>query len=384
MTAGAGRTLEQRSRAASQSADHGVWCPRATLATHLRELADFADAHSQATNALEWDSYGERGPVAALEQRVAGLLGTQDAAYFPSGVMAQQIALRIWTDRLGSRRVALPDVSHLIVHEEDGPQIIHGLEFLSLTTGTVTPTARDVEAIPGELGAILIELPLRDAGYLLPTWDDLVAVSQACRSRGVPLHLDGARLWESTPRLGHELPEIVALADSVYVSFYKGLGALSGACLAGDADFVSEARLWRRRMGGTVWTTAPHALSALDGLGRALPRMGELYDYSRRLAAALQHKGVRTFPTVPHTNAFRVFLERDCELIRAEVVRRLEADRLALPFGWRAAEVPGWCFTELTVTEPLLLEDVDQVAQWFVELAQPPGVASLLNQREGR
>ena len=69
--------------------------------------------------------------------------------------------------------------------------------------------------------------PLRDAGFLLPRWDDLVAFSQACRDRGVPLHLDGARIWESAPALQHSPAQIAALADSVYVSFYKGVGALA-------------------------------------------------------------------------------------------------------------------------------------------------------------
>ena len=61
---------------------------------------------------------------------------------------------------------------------------------------------------------------------------------QACRERGVPLHLDGARIWESAPHLGHSVAEIAALADSVYVSFYKGLGGLAGAAVAGPEDEV--------------------------------------------------------------------------------------------------------------------------------------------------
>ena len=122
---------------------------------------------------------------------------------FPSGVMAQQSMLRVWCDARGSRRVALPALSHLVQHEIDGPRLLHGFEFDLLTDGPTVPQVEHLAAIRGRLGAALLELPLRDAGHLLPSWDELVAFSRACRERGVPLHLDGARIWESAPYLGH-------------------------------------------------------------------------------------------------------------------------------------------------------------------------------------
>ena len=97
-----------------------------------------------------------------LESELVELFGVEAAAFFPTGVMAQQVALRIHTDRAGIRRVALPDLSHLLLHEEDGPRLLHGLEISLLTRGFEAPTARHLEAIPGRLGAVLAELPLRD------------------------------------------------------------------------------------------------------------------------------------------------------------------------------------------------------------------------------
>ena len=92
--------------------------------------------------------------------------------------------------------------------------------------------AADLEEVPGRLGAALVDLALRDAGCLLPSWDDLeFGLSSAARQRGVPLHLDGARLWESQPFYERSLAEVAGLFDSVYVSFYKGLGAQAGACV---------------------------------------------------------------------------------------------------------------------------------------------------------
>ena len=89
-------------------------------------------------------------------------------------------------------------------------------------------------------GTLMLELPLRDAGFVLPTWDELTDTVEAARERDAVVHFDGARLWECTPHFGRPLPEIAGLADSVYVSFYKSLGGLSGAALAGSADLVGR------------------------------------------------------------------------------------------------------------------------------------------------
>ena len=120
--------LLDRFRAASATADWIFHRPPSTPAAMLRELADHAEA-----NDLAWDRYGERGAVAQLEVEVAELLGKPAAVMFPSGVMAQQATLRAWCDRAGSRRVALPDLSHLVHHEQDGPRRVLGLEPVSYT-----------------------------------------------------------------------------------------------------------------------------------------------------------------------------------------------------------------------------------------------------------
>src|SRR5450756_3226274 len=76
---------------------------------------------------------------------------------------------RVWSDRQGSRRIAIPGLSHLLHHAEDGPILLNDFEWALLTTGGVVPTVEHLAAIPGALGAALLELPLRDGGYLLPT-----------------------------------------------------------------------------------------------------------------------------------------------------------------------------------------------------------------------
>jgi threonine aldolase len=317
-----------------------------------------------AATETDLDRYGEKGEVAALEREVAELLGKEAAVLMPSGIMAQQAALRSWADRSATSAVAVHGMSHLVVHELDALPELHGLRLQRLTSEPRQPTVADLEALAGRLAAVTLELPLRDAGYLLPTWDELVAFSTAVHDRGVPLHLDGARLWESADHLGHSCADIAALADSVYVSFYKGLGGMAGAALAGPADLVAEARRWQRRHGGNLFVLLPYAVAARDGLRRRLPRMGDYAARARDLAAGLSGlDGVRVHPEPPHTNAFRLFVDVGRDHLVEAGLRIAEEQHVALVLGGEAAEVPGWAFTELTVGDATLDWAVDdQVA----------------------
>jgi len=351
-------TISDRFRAALPSATR--WLPGSMPRKPAAELRSIAEECDRLENPDEWDRYAERGPVAELEAATAELLGKPAAAMFPSGIMAQQSVLRVWTDRGSCQRIAVPALSHLLTYEADGPALLNDFRFEPLTTGPVVPTAEHLASIPGRLGAALLELPLRDAGYLLPTWDELVDFSAACRERNVPLHFDGARLWESQPYLGHPLAEIGALADSIYVSFYKGLGGLSGAVVAGEEDVVAEARLWRKRHGGTLFSMTPNALSGLRGLRTELPLMGELHRRAIELAAAMEDCGFGVFPQPPHANAFQVFVDQPADTVNERIVRRLEDDHVALLPPLRPGQLPGTAWTEFTVGAATLDWDLDE------------------------
>ncbi len=332
------------------------------------ELASLALEIERLDEPDVWDRYGAEGPVAVLEAEVARLLGKPAAVMFPSGTMAQQSVLRVWSDRSGSHRVAIPGQSHLLWHELDGPALLHGLRYERLSQERELPTAASLAAIPGQLAAVLLELPLRDAGYLLPSWDELVDFSAACRERGVPLHLDGARLWESQAYLGHDLSEIAGLADTVYVSFYKGLGGLSGAALAGEGDVVDEVRQWRHRHGGMLFSMLPYALSALRGLREELPSMEARYDRAVELAAAFVARGISVFPDPPHTNAFRIAVPLPPDVVMARLRTFMAAEKTTLTPPWGDSEIPGWSWTEFTVGTSTLEWEVDEAADLVAQV----------------
>ncbi|MGC9478870.1 threonine aldolase family protein [Streptomyces sp. WG4] len=301
------------------------------------------------------DMYGN-GIVAALEERTAALLGTEAAAFFPTGTMAQQVALRCWAGRTGNSAVALHGLSHPEVHERDAFSRVGGLRPVRLTDEPRQPTADEVRGFEEPFGALMLELPLRDAGFLLPTWDELTEVVEAARERDAVVHFDGARLWECTVHFGRPLTEIAGLADSVYVSFYKSLKGYGGAALAGPRTLVEEAKAWRHRYGGLLFQQFPTALSALAGLERELPRLPEYVAHARVVAAALREgfaaaglPWARVHPEVPHTHEFQVWLPCDADDAGEAALRQGEETGTMLfsrPWDSRG---PGIAFTEVGV-----------------------------------
>ena len=200
--------------------------------------------------------------------------------------------------------------------------------------------------------ALLLELPQRDLGGHLPSWDELLEQVEWARRRGAGVHMDGARIWGCTVAYGRRLDEICAPFDTVYVSFYKGLGALAGCAVAGSADVVAEVGAWRRRHGGTLFTMWPNAASALSALRNRLPRMPDYVAHARAVAAELAAiPGVTVLPDPPPTEMMHVFLPATRKGLRAAVVRLAEEEGIMTwPRPWDF-DVPTVQRVELSVGE---------------------------------
>ncbi|MCX4731328.1 low specificity L-threonine aldolase [Streptomyces sp. NBC_01363] len=323
------------------------------------------------------DIYGN-GVVAELEERIAGLLGMEAAAFFPTGTMAQQVALRCWAGRTGDSTVALHPLAHPEVHERGALGAVSGLRTVHPTSEPRLPTAQEIRDFDEPFGTLMLELPLRDAGFVLPTWEELEAVVAAARERDAVVHIDGARLWECAPHFRRELPEIAALADSVYVSFYKTLGGISGAALVGPGPLIEEARTWRHRYGGQLFQQFPAALTALIGLDQELPQLPSYVARAKVVAGAMAEGfsaagtgWFRVHPEPPHTHQFQVWLPYGEDVLTEAAVRQAEETGVSLFRKWypAAAGPPGVSFTEVTVGREGLewtAEDVRGAVREFV------------------
>jgi threonine aldolase len=313
---------------------------------------------------LAIDQYNTGPAITQLEQEVATLLGKPAALFVHKGVVAQQIALRIWADRSGRRAIALHPKSHIAFDEDNAYQRISGLLGLPIGRDNAPFTLADLTTIREPLAAVTIELPLRQAGFKLPSWAELNALAAWAKTQGIPLHIDGARLWECAPYYEHTLAEIAALADSVYVSFYKGLGGIGGCALAGSEEFIATARSMLTRYGAAIYRVFPYVLTAYHGLQTALPKMATYYARAKSLATALVAlPGVHIAPNPPQTNAFQLYLPGEVAALERAAAQIAQEQQIWL-FGWfSATAVPGLSMAEVSLGDAIeALSDAEIVA----------------------
>lgn len=334
-----------------------------TPADLLQEAADWCRDHH-----VDFDVYGTGTVIEAFEARVAALLGFEAGRFLPSGVMAQTIAMKVHARRQGVDHIGLPATSHLELHEERSYGHLYGLQATLVGPAHRPVLAGDLAAVKEPLAALLVELPLREIGGQLPSWAELEALKAEAASRGVPLHLDGARLWSCGPAYGQPLDAIGRGFASAYVSFYKSVGGLSGAMLLGDRAFLDEAALWQRRAGGTLWSQIPSIASAAARLDRALERMPAWVAHARALAEAIEGvDGVRLLAPC-RTNLFHVVAEVPPDDAVAGRVRVEEAMGIRLFGGARPGPLPGTFRTEISVFEAGLAVAPEEAAEGWRRL----------------
>jgi len=270
----------------------------------LKEVLKSIDA------TLESDVYGKGKIIEDFELKMAKYLGKETAVFFPSGTMAQQIALRIWCDKKSLRKVAYHPLCHLEIHEEDGLKELHHIEPILLADKDSVIELEDVVGIKEDLACLLLELPQRENGGQLPDFNTLEAISEYCREMEIKLHLDGARIFEVLPYYEKSTTEICDLFDSVYVSFYKGLGGIAGAILAGEKDFIEKAKVWKRRHGGDLISLYPYILSADYYFDQRIGKMKQYYEHAKELAVFFnQCHAITTVPMEPVSNMFHVHID---------------------------------------------------------------------------
>ena len=259
------------------------------------------------------DSYLGGGATAELEARFVKLLGKEDCAFLPTGTMANHLAMRVLAGE--ANRVLVQHESHFYRDESDAAQLLSGLNLVPLATGRATPSLAEIKAAVEEaengpyalkIGAISLESPVRRVdGEMV---DPAVArdIAAYARSKGVKLHLDGARLLLAPP--GYDIAGTVALFDTVYVSLYKYLDAPFGAVLAGSKADVAKVRDLRHRFGGTIyqgWECAILANAALDDFDA---RQRAAFATADQLFATLKAQGLAMVKPAPNASNIRSLL----------------------------------------------------------------------------
>jgi threonine aldolase len=275
-----------------------------------RDIQTLKEALKDMDGQTESDLYGKGKIIEDFQDKIAEYLGKEAAVFFPSGTMAQQIALRIWCDEKDVKKVAYHPLCHLEIHEEDGLKELHHIQSILLADKSRLIQLEDVASMKEDIACLLLELPQREIGGQLPDCKTIESISAYCREKGIKLHLDGARLFEILPYYNKTAADISKLFDSVYVSFYKGIGGIAGAILAGDEAFIRESKVWKRRHGGDLISLYPYIISADYYFERRIHNMKQYYEDAKELAALFnQCHAVSTKPLVPVSNMFHVHFD---------------------------------------------------------------------------
>jgi threonine aldolase len=230
-------------------------------------------------------------------------------------------------------------------------------------------TLSDLKKVAEPVAALVLELPQRDLGGRLPSFDELAAQTGWARERGAAVHLDGARLWEAAAGYRRSTAEIADLFDTVYVSFYKGIGALPGCCLAGSASDVAQVKEWRQRLGGTLYALWPAAASARNRLPVALAEMPARMDHALAIAEALADvPGVRPEPTVPQSPMMHLLLSTTPERYTENAKRLAETEKFWVWPSVPASGDPEMVRVELSVGSATLRHSPDFIASTLARL----------------
>ncbi|MCI0437547.1 MAG: threonine aldolase family protein [Chloroflexi bacterium] len=253
----------------------------------LHRLVEF-----EAQAGIEGDTYSLGGTVEKLERRFAELLGKEAAAFMPTGTLANHLAIR----RLcGAKpRAIVQEQCHLYHDTGDCVTRLSGINLIPLAKDRPYFTLAELEQaviesesgrVANPVGAVMVESPVRrQAGQVMP-FGEMEAVTAFCRERGIPTHLDGARLYMMSAATGIRPAEYAALFDTVYVSLYKYFGAPFGAILAGPTEVIGDIFHDRRMFGGGLASASFAAALALQGVqgfeerfARAMRKALELFD----------------------------------------------------------------------------------------------------------
>jgi threonine aldolase len=305
--------------------------------TVTRPTAAMRDAIARAD--VGDDVLGDDPTVKRLEERIARLLGKEAALFFPSGVMANQTAV-LALSRPGTE-VLIEATGHILDWEEAAAAAWSGVQLRGvpapdglLTAGLVRSAIRPASPYVPETSLICLENTHNSAGGRVLPLSSLRAIRDVARERGIPIHLDGARLWNASAASGVAVSEYAAHADTVMVTLSKGLGCPVGSLLAGSGEVMQRAWRIRRRLGGGMRQSGLLAAAGLYALDHHVERLAE--DHARARAFADELRGIDGVRVVaPETNIVMLELGEGRPDALAVVAAAAERGVLLASFGAR-------------------------------------------------
>lgn len=283
------------------------------------------------------DVYGEDPTVNRLEELAAHLLGKEAGLFVTSGTQGNLIA--VLTHTFPGQEVILESESHIFYYEVGGAALIGGVQLRTIPgkRGAMEPAAVEAAIRPHDIhfpptGLICVENTHNRAGGAVIPISNMSALAAIGKKYSVPLHLDGARIFNAAYALNTSAQEIAAYFDSVSCCLSKGLAAPVGSIIVGRKEWIERARKWRKRLGGGMRQAGVLAAAGIVALEKMIDRLPEDHKLAKYLAA-----GLAEIPqlevTPPDTNIVLVDVKQT-RLTASDMVYRL-ADQgvLVTAFG---------------------------------------------------
>jgi threonine aldolase len=289
------------------------------------------------------DVLGLDPTVDVLQRRVAELLGNESALFFPSGTQANQTAIILHT-RPGSEAVCEAE-SHVFHYELADAAWLAGVQMNPVPSKRGRLKAADVARAvrPGDrhhpvTTLLCVENTHNMHGGTVVPLEVLQHIRNLASERGLPVHLDGARLWNASAASGTDLADFAACADTVMVSLSKGLGCPIGSLLAGPSSLIERAWTVRKKLGGGMRQVGILAAAGVWALDHHLDRLPEDHERARRLASGVRQLQGFDAPT-PDTNIVMIDVDRE-GAGASELAERLSKQGILIlatgPFRMRA------------------------------------------------
>ncbi|HEB33036.1 MAG TPA: threonine aldolase [Spirochaetes bacterium] len=290
--------------------------------------------------------YDEDPRQCELEKRAATITAKEKGIFVPSGTMGNLIALLTHTQK--GEEIIVEENAHIRTSETGGAACVGGLMIKTVAGKDGAPDPAGVERAirddnihyPGT-SLICLETTHYRYGGIVPPLSKFGDISRISKRRGVPVHLDGARLFNASVYLGVQPGEIAGFADSVMISLSKGLGAPVGSVLCGSGEFIEKAKRYRKMLGGGMRQTGWLCAAGLEALSDDnISRLKEDHQNARLLAEGLASlPGIEIDLNMVHTNFVKTFFEdpgRDAQafagLLSSKGIRATAAGRNELRF----------------------------------------------------
>ncbi|MGO4890053.1 low-specificity L-threonine aldolase [Anaerobacillus sp. MEB173] len=284
------------------------------------------------------DVYIEDPTLNRLEEKAAELLGKEAALFVTSGTQGNQIAVLTHCKR--GDEVILEKDSHIFYYEGGAISAFAGVQTRTIESvrGAMNPTAIE-EAVRTEdihfpeTGLICLENTHNRAGGAIIPLSNMATIYKVAQEHNIPVHLDGARLFNAAVATNTPVHEFAAQTDTVQVCLSKGLGAPVGSLIAGSQSFVDKARKWRKRLGGGLRQAGILAAPALIALETMVERLAIDHEHAQILAQGLRDCDGITLENKLETNIVLVNVEQ-LGLTSAQFIELLKKEGvLAVSFG---------------------------------------------------